>query len=128
MSTFVVYLSMQELFLGNYQHKAFWLLPCSLNKSLSEWSESFVPFWQYESFPWPTRKGKYPILRTYPSLTNLIRHTKISYCRASLAFRTFSRGTYWNGLHRGISRLRHPEYLKRYEPYYFDTFSWESVL
>ena len=39
------------------------------------------------------------MLRTYWSLTNLIRHTKISYLIASLVFRRFLCGTYWNGLH-----------------------------
>ena len=39
------------------------------------------------------------------SLTNLIRHTKISYRKGSLLFRWFSCGTRRNGPHRGTSRL-----------------------
>ena len=68
----------------------------------SEWSEFFVPFWQSKSFLLPTRKEKYPVLRTYWSLTDLIKHTKISYLNfiASLVFHRFSCGTCWNGLHQ----------------------------
>ena len=58
---------------------------------------SFLTAW---ILPRPARKEKYPVLRTYQSLTNLIRHTKISYLIASLVFRRFSCGTYRNGLHR----------------------------
>ena len=97
---FVVYLSMPDLLVRNYSwHKVLWLLPYSSSEIFSEWSESFVPFWQSESFPWPTRKGKYPVLRMYQSLTNLIKHTKISYLIASLVFCRFSCGNCWNGLH-----------------------------
>ena len=45
------------------------------------------------------------------SLTNIIRHTKISCVIPSLVFRRFLCGTYWNGLHRGTSKLRHSKYL-----------------
>ena len=115
-NVFAVCLSMQEILVGNYLwHKALWLLPFSLKESFSEWSESFVPFWQSESFLWPTRIGRYPVLRTYQSLTNLNRHTKISCLIAFLVFHRFSCGTYWNGLHQGASRLRHSKYLKKFE-------------
>ena len=61
------------------------------------------------------------------SLTNLIRHTKVSYLIASLLFRRFSCVTYRNGLHRGTSRLKPSRYLRKYEPCYFDTYCWETA-
>ena len=46
----------------------------------------------------PSRKGKYPMLRTNTKPHQLIKHAKISYSIASLAFRKFSYRTYQNGL------------------------------
>ena len=59
----------------------------------------------------PTRKGKYPVLKTNAKPQQLIKHTETSYSIASLVFRFFSRINYRNGLTRGTSKLRHSKYL-----------------
>ena len=64
----------------------------------------------------PPRKGKYPMLRKNTKPHQLIKHAKVFYSLASLVFRKFSYHTYRNGLNQGTSRLRYPEYLKKYEP------------
>ena len=48
----------------------------------------------------PSRKGKYPMLRTNTKPHQLIKHAKISYSIASLVFRKFSYRTYRNGLNQ----------------------------
>ena len=68
----------------------------TLNESLSDCLTGLNPSFLSESFPWPTRKGKYPVL----SLTNVTNYTKISYSIVSLVFRKFSYLTYRNGLNR----------------------------
>ena len=60
----------------------------------------------------PTRKWKYPVLRTNAKPQQLIKHIKISYSLTSLASRDFSRRTYRNGLNRGASKLKPSKYSK----------------
>ena len=48
----------------------------------------------------PSRKGKYPMLRTNTKPHQLIKHAKISYSIVSLVFSKFSYRTYRNGLNR----------------------------
>ena len=48
----------------------------------------------------PSRKGKYPMLRTNTKPHQLIKHAKISYSIVSLVFRKFSYRTYRNGLNQ----------------------------
>ena len=48
----------------------------------------------------PSRKGKYPMLRTNTKPHQLIKHANISYSIASLVFHKFSYRTYRNGLNR----------------------------
>ena len=64
----------------------------------------------------PSGNGKHPILRKNTKPHQLIKQAKVSYSITSLVFRKFSYHTYQNGLNRGTSRLRYPEYLKKYEP------------
>ena len=56
-----------------------------------------------------------------------MKHIKLSYSIVSFLFRKFSDPNYQNGLNRGTSTLRHSEYLKKYEPCYFDIFCRESA-
>ena len=58
---------------------------------------------------------KYLVLRINTKSHQLIKHAKISYPIALLAFRIFSCGTYLNGLNRGFLRLMHSKYLKKYK-------------
>ena len=48
----------------------------------------------------PSRKGKYPMLRTNAKPRQLIKHAKISYSIVSLVFRKFSYRIYRNGVNR----------------------------
>ena len=48
----------------------------------------------------PSRKGKYPMLRTNTKPRQPIKHAKISYSIVSLVFRKFLYRTYRNGLHQ----------------------------
>ena len=48
----------------------------------------------------PSRKGKYPMLRTNTKPRQPIKHAKISYSIVSLVFRKFSYRTYRNGLNQ----------------------------
>ena len=48
----------------------------------------------------PSRKGKYPMLRTNTKPHQLIKHAKISYSIVSLLFHKFSYRTYQNGLNQ----------------------------
>ena len=78
------------------------------NHDCSSWKLSFLLIVQYK-LPWlpecfhpygeiPSRKGKYPMLRTNTKPHQLIEHAKISYSIASLALRKFSYRPYQNGL------------------------------
>ena len=49
----------------------------------------------------PSRKGKYPMLRTNTKPHQLIKHAKISYSIVPLVFRKLSYRIYWNGLNGG---------------------------
>ena len=71
---------------------------------------SFLLLVQYK-LPWlteffhphgeiPSRKGKYPMLRTNTKPHQLIKQAKISYSTVSLVFRKFSYRTFRNGLNR----------------------------
>ena len=67
------------------------------------------------------------MLRTNTKPHQFIKHAKISYSIISLVFSKFSCGIYRNDLNQGTSKLRYSEYLKKYEPYYLDTFCQESA-
>ena len=83
-------------------------------------SESFHPLWIKASL-YPSilcksfsvlnpsgsqqEKGNTLCWERVRSLTNLVRHTKVSYLIASVVFSRFSYFTYRNGLHRGTSKL-----------------------
>ena len=60
--------------------------------------------WLHEYFhPYrdiPSRKGKYPLLRTKTKPHQLIKHAKISYSIVAIVFRKFSSSTYRKGLNR----------------------------
>ena len=60
----------------------------------------------------PSRKEKYPMLKTCAKSHQLIKHAKISYSIVSLLFRKFLCGTYRNGLNRGNSKLSTPSTSK----------------
>ena len=66
-------------------------------------------------YPRPIRKGKYLVLRSVRSLTDLIKHTNSSYCIEFLVFRRFLCLSYQNGLHRGTSKLKYCQQLKKYK-------------
>ena len=67
-----------------------------------------------------SRKRKYPVLRTYMrSLTNLIKHTKMSYFIASLAFRRFLCVSSEISTPRS-SRLRYSKCLRRHQACSYD--------
>ena len=69
---------------------------CStVQASLTGLPECFHPYREI-----PSRKGKYPVLRTNTKPYQLIKHAKISYSIASLVFHKFSYRTYRNGLNR----------------------------
>ena len=84
-----------------------------LQYCFSSRSASF--FWSYHWYKKreiPTRKGKYPVIRTNAKPQQLIKHAKISYSIASLVFRKISCRTYRNGLNQGTSKLRPSKCLK----------------
>ena len=70
-------------FCHSTQYKLSWLPEC---------------FHQYGEIP--SRKGKYPMLRTNKKLCQLIKHAKISYSITPLLFCKFLYWTYQNGLHQ----------------------------
>ena len=86
--------------------KNYYCYMCSHGTSFSE------SFNWYKKGKMPTRKGKYPVLRANTMPQQYIKHTKISYSRASLVFGKFSCVIYRNVLNRGTSKLRHFKYLK----------------
>ena len=68
----------------------------TVQASLTVWlHECFHLYWET-----PSRRGKYPILRTNSNPRQLIKHAKISYSIASPVFPKFSYRTYRNGLHQ----------------------------
>ena len=72
-----------SLFLVVVQYKLPWLPEC------------FHPYGEI-----PSRKGKYPILRTNTEPHQIIKLVKISYSIASFVFHKFSYRTYRNGLNQ----------------------------
>ena len=68
---------------------------CSTVDKLPWLPECFHPYWEI-----PSKKGKYPMLRTNAKLHQLIKHAEISYSIVSLVFHKFSYRTYWNGLNQ----------------------------
>ena len=68
---------------------------CSTVYKLPWLPECFHPYREI-----PSRKGKYPMLRTNTKPYQLIKHAEISYSIASLVFHKFSYRTYWNGLNQ----------------------------
>ena len=82
----------------NHTNCTSWKLPLLLvvmQYKLPWLPECFHPYGEI-----PSRKGKYPMLRTDTKPHQLIKNTKISNSRVSLVFRQFSYRTYWNGLNR----------------------------
>ena len=71
----------------------------STQYKLSWLPECFHQYWEI-----PSRKGKYPMLRTNTKPCQLIKHAKISYSIVSLVFHNFLCGAYRNGLNRGTSK------------------------
>ena len=68
----------------------------TVQDSLTVWlHECFHLYWET-----PSRRGKYPILRTNSNPRQLIKHAKISYSIASPVFPKFSYRTSRNGLHQ----------------------------
>ena len=66
----------------------------------------------------PSRKGKYPILKTNTKPHQLIKHAKVSYSIASLVFFKSSYRTYWNGLN---------QMLLNYKPLNYNRFQTSEV-
>ena len=82
----------------NHTNCTSWKLPLLLvvmQYKLPWLPECFHPYGEI-----PSRKGKYPMLRTNTKPHQLIKHAKISYSIASLVFRKFSYRTYQNGLNQ----------------------------
>ena len=72
-----------------------------ITSSRSSTVQASLTAWMFSSVRGiPSRKGKYPMLRTNTKLHQLIKHAKISYSIVSLVFRKFSYRTYRNGLNR----------------------------
>ena len=102
---------MQELFLGKFHSFKFLSLSDKprlhqlkiITSSRSSTVQYKVPWLPKCSHPYgeiPSRKGKYPMLRTNIKPHQLIKHAKISYSIVSLVFRQFLYRTYQNGLNR----------------------------
>ena len=72
-----------------------------ITSSRSSTVQASLTAWMFSSVRGiPSRKGKYPMLRTNTKLHQLIKHAKISYSIVSLVFRKFLYRTYRNGLNR----------------------------
>ena len=88
-------------------------------------TQSYISFFKLFH---PHKEGKYPVLKPNTKFHQLIKHVKVSYSIASLAFYKCSCATYRNSLNRGTSCLRHSSYLKKYQPCQLNTLCRESPL
>ena len=71
-----------------------------ITSSRSRYKLPWLPEYFHSYGEIPSRKGKYPMLRTNTKPHQLIKHAKISYSIVSLVFRKFSYRTYRNSLKR----------------------------
>ena len=71
-----------------------------ITSSRSRYKLPWLPEYFHSYGEIPSRKGKYPMLRTNTKPHQLIKHAKISYSIVSLVFRKFLYRTYRNGLNQ----------------------------
>ena len=71
-----------------------------ITSSRSRYKLPWLPEYFHSYGEIPSRKGKYPMLRTNTKPHQLIKHAKISYSIVSLLFHKFSYRTYRNGLNQ----------------------------
>ena len=103
-----VYLFMQELFVDKIHFFKFLCMSDKprlhqlniITSSRSRYKLPWLPEYFHSYGEIPSRKGKYPMLRTNTKPHQLIKHAKISYSIVSLVFRKFSYRTYRNGLNQ----------------------------
>ena len=69
-----------------------------ITSSRSRYKLPWLPEYFHSYGEIPSRKGKYPMLRTNTKPHQLIKHAKISYSIVSLVFPKFLYRTYQNGL------------------------------
>ena len=93
-----VYLLMQELFIDKIHFFKF-LSMSDKPRHTSTLLRLFELFHLYLEIP--SRKGKYPVLKTNTKPHQLIKHAKISYFILSPEYLKFCGGTYRNSLNRG---------------------------
>ena len=100
---------MQELFVDKFHFFKFLSmidkpplhqLKIITSSHISTVQASWLPECSHSYGKRPSRKGKYPMLRTNAKPPQLIKHTKSSYSIVSLVFRKFSYQTYRNGLNQ----------------------------
>ena len=112
-NTIFVYLVMQELFVDKIHFLKFLsmsdkprlhLLKIIASSRSTVYKLPSLPECFYPYGEIPSRKGKYPMLKTNTKPHQLIKHAEISYSIASLAFHKFSYRTYQNGLNQGTQR------------------------
>ena len=103
----LVYLFMQELFVGKIHFKFLRMSEKPrlhqlnmITSSRSRYKLPWLPEYFHSYGEIPSRKGKYPMLRTNTKPHQLIKHPKISYSIVSVVFRKFSYRTYRNGLNQ----------------------------
>ena len=104
-----VYLFMQELFVDkihffkflsmSYKPRLHQLKTITSSRS-TQYKIPWLPECFHQHGEIPSRKGKYPMLRTNTKPRQPIKHAKISYSIVSLVFRKFSYRTYRNSLKR----------------------------
>ena len=103
-----VYLFMQELFVDKIHFFKFLCMSDKprlhqlniITSSRSRYKLPWLPEYFHSYGEIPSRKGKYPMLRTNTKPHQLIKHAKISYSIVSLVFHKFSYRTYRNGLNQ----------------------------
>ena len=108
MNTIFVYLFMQELFVDKIHFFKFLCMSDKprlhqlniITSSRSRYKLPWLPEYFHSYGEIPSRKGKYPILKTNTKPRHLIKLAKISYSIASLVFCKFSYQTYRNGLNQ----------------------------
>ena len=99
-----VYLLMQEFFIDKIHFFKFLSMSDKPRQRQFKIITSTL-LWLFESFHLyleiPSRKGKYPVLKTNTKPHQLIKHAKISYFILSPEYLKFCGGTYRNSLNRG---------------------------
>ena len=101
-----VYLFMQELFINKIYFFKFLCMSDKprlhqlniITSSRSRYKLPWLPGYFHSYGEIPSRKGRYPILKTNTKPHHLIKHAKISYSIASLILRKFLYWTYRNVL------------------------------